>query len=180
VRSVSRQAVALLVTVLALITTTDGSGQALPSDDALSHWPEISHLRDGSTVAVWEDGRVIERDRAGRVLSDSTFESEAIYERWVKFMRSFQTAVEEGDRSSVASSIEYPLSLSHGIIPNRQELLRRYGAVFTPGVVAEIESADPRALFCQNVSQVMLDSGVVWGDDFKGRLAVITINPPMP
>jgi len=53
-------------------------------------------------------------------------------------------------------------------------------AVFQPRTVAAILGADPRALFCQNVNQVMLGSGVIWGDDLGKRLAIITVNPPVP
>jgi hypothetical protein len=32
-----------------------------------SGWPKVNHLRDGSTVSVWRNGRVVERGRGGRV-----------------------------------------------------------------------------------------------------------------
>jgi hypothetical protein len=58
----------------------------------------------------------------------------------------------------------------------RTQLLSHYSAIFVPTVVREIKQADPRALFCKNVTMVMLGSGVAWGDEPGGRLAIISIN----
>jgi hypothetical protein len=140
--------------------------------------PQVTRLGDGSTVTVWKDGRVVERDRHGRVTADSTCESAAVYARWVAFMRSFQAAVRSGDRARVARSVHYPLLWAGRRVDTGGKLVADYRSIFVPAVVAAIEAADPRALFCQNLSQVMLGSGVVWGDDFGGRLAVVTVNRP--
>src|SRR6202035_5060991 len=151
-----------------------------PSSDAKRGWPKVSHLRDGTTVSVGKDGRVIQRGRGGQIVSDSSFESYAVYERWVTFMASFQAALKDDDRGRIASSIEYPLRWSGGMISGRGQLLTRYPSVFQPAVVKAVLAADPRALFCKNISEVMLNSGVIWGDDFNGRLAIVTVNPPVP
>ncbi|HLX19170.1 MAG TPA: hypothetical protein VKR23_03365 [Gaiellaceae bacterium] len=47
-------------------------------------------------------------------------------------------------------------------------------------LVKAILAADPHALFCQNVTQASIGSGLLWGDVFGRRLAIITINPPVP
>jgi hypothetical protein len=152
----------------------------LRSAAASSNWPKINRLGDGSTVSVWKNGRVVQRARGGKVVSDSTFESYAVYERWVTFMASFQKAIKRNDRSYIAREVDYPVRWSGGTIAGRPQLLGEYSAIFRPAVVKAILAADARALFCQNVSQVMLDSGVIWGDDYNGRLAISTVNSPIP
>jgi hypothetical protein len=154
----------------------DASGVGLRS--ASAQWPKLTHLADGSTVRVTKNGAVVVRSRNGQILSVSQCESGAVYEKWVKFMSVFQGAMEEGDRGAVVDRIRYPLRWGGTNIESRRELLRRYGAVFAPPVLRAVVAADPRALFCQNISEVMLGSGVIWGDDFGGRLAIVTVNRP--
>ena len=147
-------------------------------------WPRVSHLRDGSTISVWQNGRVVQRDRHGALLAESYCGSYTRYRRWVGFMSSFRTGVLTRDRALVARSVAFPFRWNHGrpgrstVIADRAELLRDYSAIFSAGVVRTIRAADPRALFCRDVSMVMLGSGVVWGDEPGGRPAVVSINTP--
>src|SRR5581483_11026069 len=71
-------------------------------------WPRVSHLSDGSTVSVWKSGHVVERNRRGRILSESWCESYPVYERWVAFMGSFQIALKRGEIEVVARDVHYP------------------------------------------------------------------------
>ena len=149
---------------------------------AANTWPRVSHLADGSSISVWQNGRVVERDRRGQLTADSYCGSYSRYEHWVEFMTSFRAAVLTMNRTGVASRLAYPLLWNHGSpshstsIANSAELVSGYSTIFRPSVVAAIKDADPRALFCHQETMVMLGSGVVWGDDQTGRSSVISIN----
>jgi hypothetical protein len=150
-----------------------------------SGWPRVAHLANGSTVSVWRSGRVVIRDRHNEILSDSYCGSYARYVTWEGFMSGLQHALKQNDRTAVADRILFPLSWSnHGtttVIRNRAAFLERYTSIFRPAVVGAVIAADPRALFCKNLSQAALDSGVVWGDiSLGGRRGIITVNPPLP
>ena len=143
-------------------------------------WPEVTRLHDGSSVSVWPDGRVVERSRDGVVLSDSNCGSYARYERWVGVMRRFRKAVLIDDRARVAAALARPFLWNHGAVSTSisgpAQLSSAYRAIFGRAVVGEIKQADPRALFCKDVTMVMLGSGVVWGDEPGGRPSIVTIN----
>src|SRR5258708_980530 len=93
-------------------------------------WPRVSHLRDGSTISVWQNGRVVQRDRHGALLAESYCGSYTRYRRWVGFMSSFRTGVLTRDRALVARSVAFPFRWNHGrpgrstVIADRAELLR--------------------------------------------------------
>jgi hypothetical protein len=95
-------------------------------------------------------------------------------------MSSLRSSVLDANHAAVASHVAFPLLWNHGqgrtIIRNRGQFLRYYEMIFRANDVAAIRSADPRALFCRNVTQVMLGLGVVWGDEPDGQPAVISIN----
>jgi hypothetical protein len=169
-----------IASVSVLLVSFPALGAASSSGDLSTRWPRVSHLADGSTVSVWKSGHVVERDHRGRILSESWCESYAIYERWVAFIGSFQVALKRGETSVVARDIHYPPRWDGPLIASRRQLVSHYATVFRPGIVKAIIGADPRALFCQNSSEVALDDGVIWGDDFKGRLALITVNAVVP
>jgi hypothetical protein len=169
---------------LAIVSLAAGIGNSgaagVRRDTTSAQWPKIIRLPGGSTVRVGKGGSVVQRSRKGQVLAASQCESGAVYERWVKFMTAFQVALEHGDRTRVVRSVHYPLRWAGRTIKRSGGLLRRYDGVFAPRVIHAVLAANPRALFCQNVTQVMLDSGVIWGDDLGGRLAIVTVNPPAP
>jgi hypothetical protein len=77
----------------------------------------------------------------------------------------FQEAVSKGDRSAVASMIDYPirihLAASVRVIHSSQELLAQYDAVFTPAYRKAIAAAFPRNMFV-NDRGIMLGRGEVW------------------
>jgi hypothetical protein len=175
-----------LCTVLAVARTALIAGVAAlliaaPSGfGAPQGWPKTTRLRDGSTVLVWQNGRVIERDASGRLQSESYCGSYTRYTRWVRFLATFRQAVLTQDHARVAAEVAWPLSWNHGrrstAITSRTQLLRLYDSVFTASVVRQIKLADPRALFCKNVSEVLLGQGVAWGDEPGGELAIVSIN----
>ena len=146
------------------------------------HPPKVVYLRDGSTVTVTTSGTVTVRSRHGQVLSESSCGSATRYWRWENFMTAFQGAVRRGDRAAVASKIAYPLRWATKTrvtaIGSRAEFLERYTDIFRPTVVKAILAPDPHALFCQNMTQASIGSGVIWGDVVGGRPSIITINPP--
>jgi len=143
-------------------------------------WPEVTRLHDGSSVSVWQNGRVVERSRAGVVLADSNCGSYARYERWVGVMTRFREAVVSDDRAHVAAALARPFLWNHGgastSISGSAQLSAVYDSIFGRAVIREIKAANPRALFCKNVTEVMLGSGVVWGDEPGGRPAIVSIN----
>jgi hypothetical protein len=98
-------------------------------------------------------------------------------------MTALQDSIRQGNRAAVASQIAYPLlwtsATAKTTIRTRHEFLLRYADIFRPGVVKAVLAADPHALFCQNVTQASIGSGVIWGDVFGRRLAITTINPPV-
>jgi len=143
-------------------------------------WPEVTRLHGGSSVSVWPNGRVLERSRAGVVLSDSNCGSYARYERWVGFMTRFRKAVLTDNRARVAAALARPFFWNHGAtstsISGSAQLSTVYNSIFGRAVVREIKAANPRALFCKDVTMVMLGSGVVWGDEPGGRPSIVAIN----
>jgi len=153
-----------------------GHGESAPP------WPKISRLRDGSTVSVWRNGRVVVRGRSGKLLSESFCGSYARYERWATFLTGFRKAVLTHDHAHVAASVAWPLAWNHGypwrttLVRSRRELLGLYNAIFLPTVVRDIRLANPRALFCKNITQAALGRGVAWGDEWHGRPAIFSIN----
>jgi hypothetical protein len=145
-----------------------------------TRWPEVMRLHDGSSVSVWPGGRVLERGRAGAVLADSNCGSYARYERWVGVMTRFRKAVLTDDRAGVVSALARPFYWNHGgestAISGPAQLSTDYESIFGRTVVREIANADPRALFCKDVTMVMLGSGVVWGDEAAGRTSIVAVN----
>jgi hypothetical protein len=99
-------------------------------------------------------------------------------------MTAFQSSIRQGNRAAVATQIAYPLlwSTASGkvTIHSHQEFLARYSEIFRSSLLHAILAADPHALFCQNMTQASIGSGVIWGDVFRQRLSIITINPPVP
>lgn len=97
-------------------------------------------------------------------------------------MGSFRTAVLTEDDSRVAGSVAWPLLWNHGhpwhstSISGAAQFISLYKAIFAPVVVREIKKADPRALFCKDVTMVMLGPGVAWGDEPGGQPAIVAIN----
>jgi len=158
------------------------SSAASAHQGSAATWPRVTRLHDGSTVSVWRGGRVVERSASGKLESVSFCGSYTRYGNWVRFLTTFREAVLTQDHARVATTVAWPISWNHGrpwhstAIQNRAQLLRLYAHVFTPSVVREIKRADPRALFCKNISQVALGQGVVWGDEPGGRLAITSIN----
>jgi hypothetical protein len=151
---------------------------------AAGGWPKVTHLRGGSTVSVWSNGRVVERSASGATLSESSCGSYARYVRWVGFMTAFRTAVLDGDRAAVAAKAAPRLLWNHGSpwrstpVAGPHGVRSLYASIFVLGVVHAIHAADPRALFCKDVTMVMLGSGVAWGDEPGGRPAIVSINEP--
>jgi hypothetical protein len=176
-REVTAGLTKVVLTWLVLLAVAGGPANAAPGA-----WPKVVHLTDGSSVSVWQNGRVVERDSGGQLTADSYCRSYTRYQRWVKFMSSFRAAVLTNDRTAIAARITYPLLWNHGSpwhstsIPSLARFVSDYSTIFRPSVVASIKAADPRALFCHLKTMVMLGSGVVWGDDRSGRLTLISIN----
>ena len=170
---------ALLAGLATLIAV---SSAASAPERSSSSWPKVTRLRDGSSVSVWRNGRVAERRASGKLESLSFCGSYTRYAHWVRFLTTFRGAVLTQDHARIAATVDWPLSWNHGrpwhttAIQSQKQLLRLYRQVFAPSVTREIKVADPRALFCKNISQVALGQGVVWGDEPGGRLAIISIN----
>jgi hypothetical protein len=166
---------------LAMMLLAVGSAAGAPQSSS-ERWPKVTRLGDGSTISVWRNGRVVERSASGKLESVSFCGSYKRYAHWVRFLTTFREAVLTQDHARVATAVAWPLSWNHGrpwhstAIQNRAQLLRLYVQVFTSSVVREIKRADPRALFCKNISQVALGQGVVWGDEPGGQPAITSIN----
>jgi hypothetical protein len=162
---------------LVLFCIASGHASAAPSA-----WPKVTRLADGSSVSVWQTGRVVERDPRGHLMADSNCGSYLRYQRWVAFMSSLRAAVLANDRAGVAAHVSYPLRWNHGsrwhstMFGDSAALTRDYSTIFRSSVVGAIRAADPHLLFCHEGTMVMLGSGVIWGDDGSGRIGVISIN----
>ena len=174
------RAVALLAAAGLLAAAT---GLPAPADSGGR--PTLARLAGGASVEVWPDGHVLERSRAGAVLEESWCGSASRYARWVAFLGAFRRAVAGGDRAAVASAFAYPLRWNGApggsvLVRSRAQLLRDYGAVFTRALAAAVAAADPRALFCKDVSEVALGAGLLWGDQVgrRGAPALVAINAP--
>jgi len=100
-------------------------------------------------------------------------------------VRAFFTAVREailiGDAQEVAARISLPLQVngsSPRFIDSREQFLREYSKIVTPGVIARVRESDPGRVFC-NWQGSMLGNGVLWSDiRTENRLGIVTINLP--
>jgi len=93
----------------ALFTIACGTASAAPNG-----WPRVSHLADGSSVSVWQSGRVVERDRRGKLTAESYCGSYTRYQHWVEFMSSFRAAALAKNPSEIAARVTYALLWNHG------------------------------------------------------------------
>jgi hypothetical protein len=88
----------LLVVVLLLsISAPASAARSAPGES-----PKVSHLRDGSTVTAFPNGRVVVRALGGRVTSDSDFGSYRRYLQWVTLAA--RTARDHLDQRSLGLS----------------------------------------------------------------------------
>lgn len=83
------------------------------------------------------------------------------------FFEKFQAALKTGDKTQLASMVNYPLRVSrHGqriIIRNQEQFLRSYSQLFTPAVICAVEAAKPSDVW-GNYQGFMVAQGVIWWD----------------
>jgi hypothetical protein len=89
----------------------------------------------------------------------------------------FWKAVNQGDKASVASLIDYPTQVRVAgkltTIHNAAELLKEYDVIFTPAYRNAIEAALPRNMFA-NDRGITLGTGEVWFG-VTGRVTMLNI-----
>jgi hypothetical protein len=96
----------------------------------------------------------------------------------VSLFRKLQGAIASHDAESVVNLIRLPFRVNgkqSETIETFDGFLKRYDKIFSASVVAKIQKAEPRAVFCRNGS-AMLGEGVIWAHARDGNALADVLN----